>query len=174
MTWSERWSRSSHKVENKESHYSGYWNMNIWIDGDACPKAIKHILFRAAAKRRVMVIIVANHLATIPPSPFIKRVQVESGFDKADKYIVSHIEAGDLVITADIILADEVITKDALALSPRGMLYTSNNMKQILTMRHLNESLRESGLIRGGLETLNSKEIQNFSNHLDRIIRSSQ
>lgn len=148
--------------------------MNIWIDGDACPKAIKQILFRAAIKRQVMVIIVANHLAMIPSSPFIKRVQVEPGFDKADQYIVSHIEAGDLVITADVILADQLITKKAFVLSPRGMLYTTNNIKPILTMRHLNESLRESGLIRGGLEALSSKEIQNFSNHLDRIIRSSQ
>ena len=148
--------------------------MKIWIDGDACPKAIKQILFRAAVKRGIVVIIVANHLAIVPPSPFIKRIQVESGFDKADKYIVTHMEPSDLVITADIILADEVITKEALALSPRGMLYTPNNIKQILTMRNMNESLRESGLIRGGLETLNSKEIQSFSNHLDKIITSHQ
>ncbi len=113
-------------------------------------------------------------MAIIPPSAFIKRVQVESGFDKADKYIVENLAAADLVITADIILADEVITKKAIALSPRGMLYTPNNMKQILTMRHMNESLRESGLIRGGLDTLNAKEIQSFSNHLDKIITSSQ
>lgn len=144
--------------------------MNIWIDGDACPKAIKQILFRAAVKREVMVMIVANHLAIVPPSPFIKRVQVESGFDKADKYILEHIQSHDLVITADIILADEVVTKHALALSPRGVLYSANNIKQILTMRHLNESLRESGLIRGGLDTLSPKEIQTFSNHLDGII----
>jgi uncharacterized protein len=148
--------------------------MKIWIDGDACPKAIKQIIFRAAVKRQVVVIIVANHLATIPPSAFIKRVQVESGFDKADKYIVTHIEARDLVITADIILADEVITKAAYALNPRGMLYTSNNMKQMLAMRNLNESLRENRLIRGGLDALNTKEIQSFSNQLDKIITASQ
>jgi uncharacterized protein YaiI (UPF0178 family) len=148
--------------------------MNIWIDGDACPKVIKQILFRAAVKRRIMVIIVANHLAVIPSSPFIKRVQVESGFDKADKYIVSHIKTCDLVVTADIIFADEVITQKAFALSPRGMLYTPNNIKQMLTMRNLNESLRESGLIRGKLETISPKEVQNFSNHLDKIITSSQ
>lgn len=147
--------------------------MNIWIDGDACPKAIKQIIFRAAVKRRVMVIIVANHFAMVPPSPFIKRVLVESGFDKADKYIVAQVTSTDLVITADIILADEVITKGAQALNPRGVLYTTQNIKQILTMRHLNESLREGGLIRGGLDSLNTKDIQNFSNHLDRIITSS-
>ncbi|KTC64592.1 Uncharacterized BCR, YaiI/YqxD family COG1671 (plasmid) [Legionella adelaidensis] len=147
--------------------------MKIWIDGDACPKAIKQILFRAAVKRRVMVIIVANHLPAIPPSAFIKRVQVESGFDKADKYIASQVEPSDLVITADIILADEIITKKALALSPRGMLYTSNNMKQILAMRNLNESLRENRLIRSGLDVLSAKEVQNFSNHLDKIITAA-
>ncbi|CDZ76468.1 hypothetical protein BN59_00737 [Legionella massiliensis] len=145
--------------------------MQIWIDGDACPKAIKQILFRAAVKRQITVIIVANHLATIPPSSFIKRVQVESGFDKADNYIVSGVAPKDLVITADIILADEVISKDAFALNPRGMLYTPNNIKQILTMRHFNESLRENGLIRSGLDALSAKEIQSFSNQLDKIIR---
>lgn len=148
--------------------------MKIWIDGDACPKAIKQIIFRAAIKRQIATIIVANHLAVVPSSPFIKRVQVESGFDKADKYIVSCIGANDLVITADIILADEVIAKNAFALNPRGTLYTVNNIKQTLTMRHLNESLRESGLIRGGLDALSGKEIQNFSNQLDKIITSSQ
>lgn len=147
-------------------------NMRIWIDGDACPKAIKQILFRAATKRGVMVMIVANHLAMVPPSAFIKRVQVESGFDKADKYIISQVKPCDLVITADIILADEVITKKALALNPRGMLYTSNNIKQILTIRHVNESFRESGLMRSGLSALSVKEIQNFSNHLDKMITS--
>ncbi|KTD79420.1 YaiI/YqxD family protein [Legionella waltersii] len=144
--------------------------MNIWIDGDACPKAIKQILFRAAQKRSVSVIIVANHLATIPASPFIKRVLVEHGFDSADNYIVSKAERQDLVITADIILADLIIAKHAIALSPRGTLYSANNIKQILTMRNLNESLRESGMIRGGPDSLSAKEIQTFSNHLDRII----
>jgi uncharacterized protein YaiI (UPF0178 family) len=144
--------------------------MNIWIDGDACPKAIKQIIFRAATKRQVMVIIVANHLIITPPSLYIKRVQVEHGFDKADSFIISNLNKGDLVITADIILADEVVTKQAYALNPRGMLYTSNNIKQILTMRHMNESLRENGLIRGGTDSLNSKDIQNFSNHLDKLL----
>lgn len=146
--------------------------MKIWIDGDACPKAIKEILFRAAVKRQIMVIIVANHLSVIPPSPFIRRVQVESGFDKADHYILSQLEISDLVITADIILADEVIAKKAVALNPRGTLYSEHNIKHVLSMRHLNESLRESGLIRGGMEALNAKEIQSFSNCLDKIIAS--
>lgn len=148
--------------------------MQIWIDGDACPKAIKQILFRAAMKRCVQLTIVANHLVVTPTSPFIRRVQVESGFDKADKYIASLIAPGDLVITADIILADEVVSKKGLALNPRGSLYTTNNIKQVLTQRHINESLRESGLIRSNIDSLNAKEIQNFSNHLDRLITAAQ
>lgn len=144
--------------------------MNIWIDGDACPKAIKQIIFRAAVRRQVMVIIVANHPAIVPASPFIKKVLVESGFDKADQYIVKEVQSHDLVITADIILADLVVDKGAIALNPRGMLYSANNMKSILARRNTNELLRESGLIKTNAATLTAKEVQQFSNHLDRII----
>lgn len=144
--------------------------MNIWIDGDACPKAIKQIIFRAAMKRSVPVWIVANHMAQTPASPLIKKILVASGFDAADQYIVDHVEKQDLVITADTILADFVIEKEAMALNPRGMLYTPNNIKQVVTIRHLNESLRGSGLISGGLSQLSAKDIQAFSNHLDKII----
>ncbi|WP_131783348.1 YaiI/YqxD family protein [Legionella gresilensis] len=146
--------------------------MSIWVDGDACPKVIKQIIFRAAIKRSVLVTIVANHYAVIPPSPFIKRVIVSAGFDKADNYIITHLQSKELVITADIILADHVIAKQAYALNPRGTLYSANNIKQILSMRNLNESLRDNGLISGGADKLSSKEIQNFSNHLDRFISS--
>lgn len=144
--------------------------MNIWIDGDACPKAIKQILFRAASKRRVPLFIIANHLVTIPPSPYIKRVLVEAGFDAADNYIVLHAKPNDLVITADILLADQLITQQALVLNPRGTLYSANNIKQVLTMRNMNETLRSSGMAQGGLSQLSAKEIQSFSNNLDRII----
>ncbi|MCX7091759.1 MAG: YaiI/YqxD family protein [Legionellales bacterium] len=144
--------------------------MKIWIDGDACPKVIKQILFRAAMKRSVPLCIVANHIAITPPSLFIKRILVEAGFDAADTYIVAHLEKNDLVITADTILADLVIDKEAIALNPRGTLYSVNNIKQVVTMRNLNEALRSTGLIRGGLSQLSAKEVQSFSNHLDRII----
>ncbi len=144
--------------------------MNIWIDGDACPNAIKQILFRAAKTRQIPLVMVANHISTIPPSPYIKRVVVESGFDAADNYIVNHIEKYDLVITSDIILADLIVTKHAFALNPRGVLYTQNNIKQILTIRNLNESLRSSGLLQSGSNGLSAKDIQLFSNHLDKII----
>ena len=144
--------------------------MNIWIDGDACPKAIKQILFRAATKRSVHVTMVANHFAPIPSSPFIKRIIVEAGFDRADDYILTHVNERDLIITADIILAHRVVTKQAFALNPRGTLYSANNINQVLSARNLNESLRENGLIQGGLDKLSTKEIQSFSNHLDRLI----
>ncbi|STX27663.1 Uncharacterized BCR, YaiI/YqxD family COG1671 [Legionella beliardensis] len=144
--------------------------MNIWIDGDACPKAIKQILFRAAIKRCVYVTMVANHFSPMPSSPFIKRIIVEAGFDRADDYILAHVNGRDLIITADIILAHRAVTKQAFALNPRGTLYSANNINQILSTRNLNESLRENGLIQGGLDKLSTKEIQNFSNHLDRLI----
>jgi len=147
--------------------------MKVWIDGDACPKAIKEIVFRAAVKRSVPVIIVANHLAITPLSAFIQRVQVESGFDKADQYIVSQLQDADLVITADILLADVVIEKKAIALNPRGALYTASNIKYVLAMRNLNEVLRESGAMKGGLNALSPKEIQVFSNNLDKILTAA-
>lgn len=144
--------------------------MNIWIDGDACPKLIKQILFRAAMKRRVPLYIVANHFLHTPISPFIKKIMVPSGFDAADTYIVSHLAKYDLVITADTILADLVIAKDAMALNPRGTLYTINTIKQVVSIRHFNETLRGAGQLQGGLNPLTAKEIQSFSNHLDRIL----
>lgn len=144
--------------------------MNLWIDGDACPKQVKQILFRAASKRKVSLWIVANHFVNIPPSPFIKRVIVESGFDGADKYIVDRVVKNDLVITSDILLAELVLEKGGCALSPRGLLYSDNNIKQMVAMRNMNESLRGAGLIQGGLNPLHQKEILLFSNHLDTLI----
>ncbi len=144
--------------------------MNIWIDGDACPKPIKQILFRQANKRSVPLILVANHLVTIPASLFIKRVLVQAGFDAADHYIANHLEPHDLVITSDILLAEIIIEKKAMALSSRGLLYSDKNIKQMVTMRNLYESLRSSGMIHGGPSQLSPKDIQLFSNQLDKII----
>lgn len=144
--------------------------MHIWIDGDACPKAIKEILFRAAIKRKVALYLVANHFVQLPPSPYIKRVIVNAGFDVADEYIVAHVQAHDLVITADIILADKIISQKAIALNPKGTLYDKENIKHILAMRNLNETLRSSGMIHSQTSKLSPQEIQLFSNHLDRIL----
>lgn len=144
--------------------------MNIWVDGDACPKAIKQILYRAASKRKLLLMIVANHAITIPPSPFIKRVLVAPGFDAADHYILAQAKKQDLVITADIILADLLIAQEAMVLNPRGTLYDMNNIKPILAQRNINETLRGGGLLQGGLSPLNAKEVQDFSNQLDKLI----
>lgn len=144
--------------------------MNIWIDGDACPKQVKQILFRAATKRKVPLLIVANHLVNVPASPFIKRILVESGFDKADQYILEHITKYDLAITGDTLLAELILEKEAFALNSRGLLYTQDNIKHIVTMRNINESLRSSGMVQGGPAQLQQKDIVSFSNHLDRII----
>lgn len=144
--------------------------MQIWIDGDACPKLIKDILFRACVRTKIQSIIVANQLISTPPSPFIKRVQVSHGFDSADKYIVEHVLPGDLVITADIPLADLVVTKGAVALNPRGDLYTKQTIKHHLGIRNLNENLRSCQLVRGGPDKISPKNIQLFANNLDKIL----
>jgi uncharacterized protein len=144
--------------------------MHIWIDGDACPKMIKNILFSAATRTKTQLIIVSNHFVNIPPSHFITRKIVASGFDVADNYIVENLQENDLVITADIPLADEVISKKGIALNPRGKLYSAENIKHILATRNMNESLRDCGMIRGGAGKISQKEIQSFSNHLDRIL----
>lgn len=144
--------------------------MHIWVDADACPKMIKEILFRAAIRTKTNLTLVANAFLTYPSSPFIRSVQVEKGFDSADNYIVSHLNAHDLVITADIPLAAEVIAKHGLAINPRGELYTANNMKQRLTMRDMNEQLRSSGERIGGPSALSIKEKTAFANALDRCL----
>jgi uncharacterized protein YaiI (UPF0178 family) len=144
--------------------------MRIWIDGDACPNVIKEILFKAANRTKTHMILVANQIIRIPPSPFIKQVVVSAGFDVADNHIVQALEQGDLVITADIPLADQVIDKQGIALNPRGELYSPNNIKQRLAIRNLSENLRSNGMITGGPAKLGKKEIQAFANSLDRFL----
>lgn len=144
--------------------------MQIWVDADACPSTIKNILFRAANRTKTHIVLVANQLLSVPQSPFIKRIQVSAGFDVADNYIIQHIEQGDLVITADIPLADAAINKGGIALNPRGTLYSQANIKQCISLRNFNEGLRSSGVITGGPDKLSKKEIQFFSNNLDRFL----
>jgi uncharacterized protein YaiI (UPF0178 family) len=144
--------------------------MHIWMDGDACPKVIKEVLFRAAIRTKKTLIVVSNHALTVPPSPFIKKKQVGMGFDVADNYIVDHLNPGDLVITADIPLADGVVSKGGFALNPRGELYTAQNIKQHLAMRNLNESLRSCQLITGGGAKISPKDVRDFANNLDTFL----
>jgi uncharacterized protein YaiI (UPF0178 family) len=144
--------------------------MHIWVDADACPKMIKEILYRAAIRTKTSLTLVANSLLTYPNSPFIRSVQVEKGFDRADHYIVTHVQTHDLVITADIPLAAEVVAKHALAINPRGELYTENNIRQRLNIRDINEQLRATGQNTGGPPALSIKEKTAFANTLDRCL----
>lgn len=144
--------------------------MKIWVDADACPGVIKEILFRAARRTELDLILVANQAISVPPSRNIKMIQVASGFDVADNEIVKRMSPGDLVITADIPLAAEVIEKAGQALNPRGELYTADNIKNRLAMRDLMDSLRSSGVDTGGPPPLNQSDRKSFANQLDRII----
>jgi uncharacterized protein YaiI (UPF0178 family) len=148
--------------------------MKIWVDADACPVVIKEILFKAADRAKIETTLVANHYIKTPPSKFISFMQVSSGFDVADDEIVKKVNAGDLVITSDIPLADEVIDKLGQALSPRGELYTKENIKSRLNIRDFMDTMRASGVNTGGPPALNQSDRQAFANHLDRIIRQSQ
>ena len=145
-------------------------NMRIWVDADACPKVIKEVIFRAALRRKITTTLVANQALQIPKSEYLKKIQVSSGFDVADARIIEEMEKLDLVITADIPLADAVINKGGIAIDPRGKLYTKDNIKQTLSIRNLNAELRGAGMISGGPSTLGTKEIQAFANSLDKFL----
>lgn len=142
--------------------------MKIWVDADACPVVIKEILFRAAKRKEIETILVANHTLSVPASPWIRFLQVPTGFDVADHEIVKRIEVDDLVITSDIPLAYEVLEAGAHALSHRGERYTPSNIKARLTMRDFMESLRSSGIQTGGPATMSQADRQSFANELDR------
>lgn len=144
--------------------------MRIWVDADACPKVIKEILFRAAERLHIELTLVANAALRVPPSRFIKTLQVERGFDVADNRIVELVEKDDLVITADIPLAAAVVEKGGHALNPRGELYTPDNIKERLAMRNLMDELRSSGQISGGPSAINNSDRMAFANSLDRLL----
>ena len=144
--------------------------MQIWVDADACPKAIKDILFRAAERTGIMTILVANQFLQTPPSRYIKFVLVTSGYDVADNEIIKRLRVGDLVITGDIPLAYEVICKGGHAINPRGERYTQDTIKERLNMRDLMDTLRASGINTGGPSALTSRDIQAFANQLDKFL----
>jgi uncharacterized protein YaiI (UPF0178 family) len=142
--------------------------MQIWVDADACPAVIKDILFRVADRLQLTVTLVANKLLRTPPSRFVKAIQVPAGFDAADREIVLLAQAGDLVITADIPLAAEILKKGAHALNPRGEMYTNDNIQQHLTMRTFMETLRGSGVDTGGPPSFSQSDRHLFAKQLDR------
>lgn len=146
---------------------------SIWIDGDACPKAIKEIIFKAAKRTKTLCILVANHFQAIPSSPFIKRMMVEQGFDKADDAIAEAVTASDIVITNDLPLADECLQKGAFVISPRGERFNQDTIKQKLAMRDLNENLRSSGIHSGGPKQMSKSDVMQFANQLDRLLNKT-
>ncbi len=148
--------------------------MNIWVDADACPAAIKEILYRAANRAQVSLTLVANQMLRVPPSPWIRALQVPGGFDVADQRIAQDVRSGDLVITADIPLAAQVIAKGAAVIDPRGDLLDAGNIRERLSMRNVMEGLRSSGVETGGPAALSSADRQAFANQLDRRLAKRQ
>ena len=148
--------------------------MPVWVDADACPKVIKEVLYRAAEREQVMVTLVANQSLSVPPSRFLRTLRVPAGFDVADNEIVRRAEPGDLVITADIPLAAEVMEKGAVALNPRGERYSEATIKERLTMRDFMDTMRASGVQTGGPATLNQRDRQQFANELDKWLQAQR
>ena len=146
--------------------------MKIWVDADACPVAIKEILYRAANRTQVELTLIANQMLRTPPSPWIRALQVPSGFDVADRRIAQEAAAGDLVITADVPLAAQVIAKGAWVLYPRGDLPDSSNIDGRLSLRNFMDELRSSGVDTGGPATFSAADRQAFANQLDRLLAS--
>jgi uncharacterized protein len=144
--------------------------MHIWVDADACPAVIKDILYRAAERAKIRMTLVSNQFLRPPPSPLIRALQVPRGFDVADSHIVRELQAGDLVITADIPLAADVIAKGGHALNPRGELYTPDSIAERLALRNYLDELRGSGVITGGPAALDQADRKRFADQLDRFL----
>ena len=146
--------------------------MNIWVDADACPKPVKEILFRAAVRTGIAVTLIANQMLTVPRSPHIRAVQVAKGFDVADNEIVQRVAAGDLVITADIPLAAEVIARGVRVLTPRGEVLDAGSVAAALTLRNFMDTLRSSGVDTGGPPAFANSDQHAFARQLDRELQS--
>ena len=144
--------------------------MKIWVDADACPKIIKEIVYNVSTRLSLPVCLVANKYLQVPLSPLISFEKVDLGADVADNYIVSHCESSDLVITADIPLASLIVEKNAVAINPRGEVYTEENISEILSMRNFMQDLRDSGMTTSGPAPLGPKDKENFTNALNRIL----
>lgn len=142
----------------------------IWVDADACPKIIKEHIFKEAMRLNIKVCLVANSYITIPLNPLISMIKVDKGFDVADSYIADHVAIEDLVITADIPLAAIIVEKGAIAINPRGELYTEDNVSERLSMRDFMKDLRDAGLVQGGPSTIGGKDKEHFANSLNKLL----
>ena len=148
--------------------------MRIWVDADACPGDIKELLYRAALRRKIQVTLVANQMLSIPSSPFIDSLLVPGGMNEADRKIVELVTPEDLVITADIPLAADVVAKGAKALNPRGELYSDGNVGERLAMRNLIDDMRGGGRIMHGPNAFTPRDRQAFANQLDRWLAAAK
>jgi uncharacterized protein YaiI (UPF0178 family) len=142
----------------------------LWIDADACPKAVKDIVYKAVARTKIPLTLVANSYLTIPHSDLIRLVVVERGDDVADQYIVDHVGVGELVITADIPLAAKVVEKGALAINPRGDIYSEDNIGEALSMRNFMKELRDGGSMTGGPAAYSARDAGEFANSLNKLL----
>ena len=141
----------------------------IWIDNDACPRKVREIIYRASERRSIPLKIVANSYSH-PPTSTAEVITVSDKFDAADDYIAENVAAVDIVITADVPLADRVVEKGAVALSPHGRLFTAESIKEQLTMRNLSQELRSAGEIHGGPSPFGPNDIKRFAGAFDRLI----
>lgn len=148
--------------------------MHIWVDADACPVAVKDILFRAAQRTGQQLTLVANQMLRVPAAPNIRAVQVPGGFDVADDWIAERAVAGDLVVTADIPLAAQVVEKGAIALSPRGEPFSKENIRELLDLRNFMDTLRSTGVQTGGPAAFGQPDRQKFANALDRLLAQAR
>jgi len=142
--------------------------MSIWVDADACPRPVKEILFKAAERTGIELTLVANHAMAVPRVPNVRLLQVQGGFDVADQEIARRVAPGDLVVTADIPLAADVIARGAQALNPRGEMYSADTIRALLTMRDFMDTMRASGVVTGGPPALSQADRQAFAGQLDR------
>ena len=140
----------------------------VWIDADALPRAIRDVLVRASQRRKVPLVLVANRVQVTPKSPSVQTVLVEKTPDAADDHIAQHVAPGDLVVTADVPLAARVVESGGMVLQPRGVLLDKDNVDEHLSIRDFHEGLRSSGVEGGGPPPLSPKNVQQFSNAMDR------
>ena len=145
--------------------------MTLYIDADAFPNLLKPIVLKAIERLKLQTYVIANKKISIGKSTYVTYLVVDLGADEADHHIVEMLEAGDLVITADIPLADRVISKDAHAIDHRGELYSVENIKQYLTMRNFMQEMRESGEMTGGPKAFGTKDAQNFANQFNAFLQ---
>jgi uncharacterized protein YaiI (UPF0178 family) len=148
--------------------------MTIWIDADACPRDVKDLVFRASARLSLPVCLVANRPLALPPSPLITQVRVKPGSDIADAYIVQHVQPGDIVVTADIPLAAQVVARGALAIDPRGEVHTADTVGERLAMRNLMEELRWAGAVTGGPAAYSPADRRRFAAAFNRLLPRSE